>query len=163
MFLLSFGMFLLLLYFLWTFRPGIRARAFCIRITGQNMWTKRRDIIDQNEHLLSNMETWECHQMKIIKGKWFILMPFLTFVTPLLVWKMAVWVSVAWSWPNIIAVCFRHKAFLKSDSAVALRRNLSIIPCLTLVSFINVYDEYFCYWCGSLHFHRMFAWDNAPI
>ena len=61
------------------------------RIVPLDFWTKRtnktevldmkRDIIEQNKHLLSNMETWECHQMKIIKGKWFILMLFLTFVT----------------------------------------------------------------------------------
>jgi hypothetical protein len=57
-------------------------------------------------------ETWECHQMKIIKGKWLMLMLFLTFVTPLLGWKMAVWFSVARRWPNIIAWCaFSVKLF----------------------------------------------------
>ena len=45
-----------------------------LRITGHNVRTKRfllikRDIIEQNKHFLSNMESWECHQMKIIKGK----------------------------------------------------------------------------------------------
>ena len=39
---------------------------------------------------------------------------------------------------------FPGKAFLKSDTAVALRRSVSIIPCIIVVSFINVYYEYFC-------------------
>ena len=41
-------------------------------------------------------------------------------------------------------VCFFSKAFLKSDTAVALRRSGSKIPCITVVSFKNVYYEYFC-------------------
>jgi hypothetical protein len=41
-------------------------------------------------------------------------------------------------------VCVFRKAFLKSDTAVALRRIGSKIPCITLVSLINVYYEYFC-------------------
>jgi hypothetical protein len=41
-------------------------------------------------------------------------------------------------------VCFFGKAFLKSDTAVALRRSVSIIPCIIVVPFINVYYEYFC-------------------
>ena len=32
----------------------------------------------------------------------------------------------------------------KSDTAVALKRSISLILCITLVSYINVYDEYFC-------------------
>ena len=31
----------------------------------------------------------------------------------------------------------------KSDTAVALRRGISIFPCLTIV-FIDIYNEYFC-------------------
>ena len=34
--------------------------------------------------------------------------------------------------------------YFKSDTAVALRRSISIILCIILVSFIKVYDEYFC-------------------
>ena len=41
-------------------------------------------------------------------------------------------------------VCFCRKAFLKSDTAAGLTRSVSLILCITLVSFINVYDEYFC-------------------
>ena len=41
-------------------------------------------------------------------------------------------------------VCFFRKVVLKSDTAVALRRSLSLILWITLVSFINVYYEYFC-------------------
>ena len=36
------------------------------------------------------------------------------------------------------------KVFFKSDTAVALRRGISIILCITLVSYIKVYDDYFC-------------------
>ena len=46
---------------------------------------------------------------------------------------------------QIIAWCaFSVKIFLKSDTAVALRRSLSKVPCIIVVSFINVYYEYFC-------------------
>ena len=41
-------------------------------------------------------------------------------------------------------VCFFGKAFLKSDTAVALRRNGSKMLCITLVAFSNVYYKYFC-------------------
>ena len=36
------------------------------------------------------------------------------------------------------------KVFFKSDTAVALRRSISLILCITLVSYIKVYDDYFC-------------------
>ena len=41
-------------------------------------------------------------------------------------------------------VCFFGKAFLKSDTAVALRRSVDEVPCIVVESFINVYYEYFC-------------------
>ena len=41
-------------------------------------------------------------------------------------------------------VCFFGKAFFKSVTAMALRRSVSIISCIIVVSFINVYYEYFC-------------------
>ena len=44
---------------------------------------------------------------------------------------------------QIIALCFFSKAFLKSDTAVALRRSISKMPCIMLVSFRNFYYEYF--------------------
>ena len=40
-------------------------------------------------------------------------------------------------------VCFFRKDFKKSDTAVALRRGISIFPYLTIV-FIDIYNEYFC-------------------
>ena len=49
-----------------------------------------KDFVEQNYHLLCSWEPWDCKQRKIFKGKWFILSLFLTFVTPLLVWKMFV-------------------------------------------------------------------------
>ena len=66
-------------------------------------------------------------------------------------------------------VCFRRKAVLKSDTAVALRRILSVFVCLTLVSFINVYDEYFCnlMWLSALSpnvcLRQCIYEHNAPI
>ena len=50
-------------------------------------------------------------------------------------------------------VCFFRKVFLKSDTAVALRR--SKVPCIIVVSFINVYDEYFCklMWLSAKSLH----------
>ena len=119
------------------------------------------DFIEQNKHLLWNWDSWECIPIKIIKGKWIFIKLFLIFLTPILLWKMAECFAVTWHRPNNRKVCFRRKAFKKSDTALALRRGLSIFPCITLVSFINVYDEYFCIWCGSPHSHRMFVWDNA--
>ena len=41
-------------------------------------------------------------------------------------------------------VCFFRKVFFKSDPAVALRISISKVPCIIVVSFINVYYEYFC-------------------
>ena len=41
-------------------------------------------------------------------------------------------------------VCFFCKVFLKSHTAVALSRSISLILWITLVSYIKVYDEYFC-------------------
>ena len=48
-----------------------------------------------------------------------------------------------------------YKAFLKSDTAVALRRSLSKVPCITVVSFINVYHDLL-----SLQNPRMFWKQN---
>ena len=44
---------------------------------------------------------------------------------------------------------------LKSDTAVALRRRLSKVPCIIVVSFINVYYEYFCQfmWLSAKSLH----------
>ena len=50
-----------------------------------------------------------------------------------------------WSLSAVLRLlCFFGKAFLKSDKAVALRRSISIILCIILVSLIKVYYEYFC-------------------
>ena len=61
-------------------------------------------------------------------------------------WRIPVWVVlVSERRTQIIAWCaFSVKFFKKSDTAVALRRSVSIILCIIVVSFINVYYEYFC-------------------
>ena len=41
-------------------------------------------------------------------------------------------------------VCFFRKVFLKSDTAVDLRRSLSKVPRIIVVSIINIYYAYFC-------------------
>jgi hypothetical protein len=41
-------------------------------------------------------------------------------------------------------MCFLRKVILKSDKAVASRSSLFIILSITVVNFINIYDEYFC-------------------
>jgi hypothetical protein len=93
-------------------------------------------IIERNKHLLFNMETWECHQM--IRGKWLILKSlFLTFVTPLLGWKMALWFSVARGWPNNWLVCFHRKAYLKQDNMAGFTTSLSLKWCIILVCLRN--------------------------
>ena len=46
--------------------------------------------------------------------------------------------------------------FLKSDTAVALRRSVSIFPCLTIVFSSTFIISISVKWCGSLQYHRMF-------
>jgi hypothetical protein len=84
------------------------------------------DFIEQNKHLLWNWDSWECIPMKI-KGKWIFITLFLTFVDSTTC-RVSVWlVLVAERCTQIIAWCaFAGKAFLKSDTAVALRRSLSL-------------------------------------
>uniref|UniRef100_A0A674CJC7 Dipeptidyl-peptidase 4 n=1 Tax=Salmo trutta TaxID=8032 RepID=A0A674CJC7_SALTR len=63
-------------------------------------------------------------------------------------------------------MCFRCKAILKSNTAVALRRSVSIILSITVVKFINVYDEYFCKlmcsFTGSF-WRQTFSQHHAPM
>ena len=100
------------------------------------------DFIEQNKHLLWNWDSWECILMKIINGKLIFIMLFHTSVDST-TWRVSVWfVLVSAQYSDYCMVCFFRKAFFAT--AVALRRGLSIIPCITLVSFINVYYEYLC-------------------
>ena len=96
-----------------------------------------------NKHLLWNWVSWECFQMKIIKGKLIFIMLFLTSfdsnMADICMARFVVWALSS----DYCMVCFFGKAFLKSDTAVALRRSVSIIPCIIVVYFINVYYEYF--------------------
>jgi hypothetical protein len=96
--------------------------------------------MEQISHLLSNWNSWECLLMKIIKGKWIFMVLFLTLLTPK--WRTFLWLF--WVLSAVLRLCFFRKVFLKSDTAVALRRSLSLILWITLASFINVYYEYFC-------------------
>ena len=60
-------------------------------------------------------------------------------------WRVSVWLVFASEHcTQIIAWCaFSVKFKKKSNTAVALRRSGSKIPCIPLVSFSNVYYEYF--------------------
>ena len=89
------------------------------------------DFIEQIKHLLWNWDSWECILMKIIKGKCIFLMLFLTLLTPQ-------HGGYLYGLLCCLSVCFLGKAFLKSDTAVALWRSLSKVPCIIVVSFINV-------------------------
>jgi hypothetical protein len=52
---------------------------------------------------------------------------------------------VVWTlYSDLCMVCFFHNVFLISDTAVALRRSICLILCITLVAYIKVYDDYFC-------------------
>ena len=57
-------------------------------------------------------------------------------------------------------VCFFRKAFLKSDTVVALRRRISLIPFITVVFSSTFMMSISVNWCSSLHFHRMFWRQN---
>ena len=53
-------------------------------------------------------------------------------------------------------VCFFRKVILKSDTAVALRRSISLIPCIIVVFSSTFIMSISVNWRGSLHNHRMF-------
>ena len=57
-------------------------------------------------------------------------------------WRIFLWLD--WPLSADLRICFFRKVFKKSDTAGALRRSLTLILWITLVSFINVYYEYFC-------------------
>ena len=54
------------------------------------------------------------------------------------------WFGLWTPYSDYCMVCFFCKVILKSDTAVALRRSLSKVPCVIVVSIINFYFEYFC-------------------
>ena len=102
---------------------------------GHKLWY----FMEQISHLLSNWDSWECLLMKIIKGKWIFMVLLLTLLFPK--WRTFLW--LLWVLRAVLRLCFFRKVFLKSDTAVALRRRLSLILWITLVSFINVYMSIF--------------------
>ena len=104
---------------------GIHLYAFWTRETGGLLcqarnwnllfWDIKKDFIEQKDTLLCSWDPCDCNQMKIFIGKWFILSLCLTFSA----WLENVCnalVCGALSSDNHM-VCFRRKAFLKSDKA----------------------------------------------
>ena len=99
---------------------------------GHKWW----NFMEQISHLLLNWDSWECLLMKIIKGKWIFMVLFLTLLIP----KWRLFHRLFWVLSVVLRLCFFRKVFLKSDTAVALRRSLSLFLWITLVYFINVYE-----------------------
>ena len=58
---------------------------------------------------------------------------------------------LVWALSAVLRLCFSRKVSLKSDTAVALRRGVSKVPCITL----NIYNEYFCefMWLSAITLH----------
>ena len=127
------------------FLSGRSARASWRWITGLNTLTTS-GYLDKNDGTLWNKSVIYCQTgipgsaFCIIKGKWIFMVLFLTLLTPK--WQIFLWLF--WVLSAVLRLCFFRKVFLKSDTAVALRRSPSLILWITLVSFINVYYEYFC-------------------
>ena len=104
-------------------------------------------MMDITKHFL--WESWECIPTRISKGKWRFIMLFMTFVD-CIVWR--IYACLDWALSADSDYCmvsffryfFKYFFYLKSDTAVALRRSGSKIPCITVVSFNNDYYEYSC-------------------
>ena len=139
----------------------------CLRLMKMDYWAEHANnkwlfghkwwnFMELISHLLSNWDSWECILMKIIKGKWIFMVLFLTLLTPK--WRILLWIF--WFLSAVLRLCFFRKVFLKSDTAVAL--SLSLILSLTVVSFINVYYEYFCKITGCFGIKTLLH-INAPM
>ena len=74
-------------------------------------WDKKKDFIQQKDHFLCNRDPCDCNQMKIFKGKGFILSLFLTFAMPLLGWKMFLMLLCAGHCQIIARCAFAVKPF----------------------------------------------------
>ena len=77
----------------------------------------KKDIIEQKDHLWCIWDPLECQQKKIIKGKAFIITQ-----PAWLKYVFHAFVCGALSSDNGM-VCFRRKAFLKSDTAAGLTKS----------------------------------------
>ena len=127
----------------------------CSRLMNLDLWTKHAnkrevfghkiDFIEQNKHLLQDWDSWECILMKS-KGKWIFIMLFLTSVDSNMADISLACLSL---YSDYCMVCFFGKAFLKSDTAVALRRTLSKVPSITLVFSSTFIMSISVNWCGS--------------
>ena len=106
------------------------------------------NFIEQIKHSLWNWDSWECILMKIIKGKLIFIMLFLTNVDSKIV-------DICLAWAPYSDYAFSVKVFFKSDTAVALRRSVSKVPYIIVVSIINGYYAYFCelMWLSAKSLH----------
>ena len=77
----------------------------------------------------------------ISSKKWIFIMLFLTLLTAQYGGYIFGWFG-RWAPYSDCMVCFFRKASLKSDTAVALRRSVSKVPCKTLV-----FSSTFMYFC----------------
>ena len=89
--------------------------------------------------------------MKIIKGKLIFRMLFMNNVDyP--TWRIFLW--LIWALSAVLRLCFFRKVFLKSDTAVALRRSVSKVSCIIVVfssTFIMSISMNSCGSAKSLH------------
>jgi hypothetical protein len=82
----------------------------------------KKDFIEQIDHLLYNWDPLDCKKMKIFELKWFILTLFLSWDTCAgYEFMLMQEVGEALSSDNQM-LCFRRKAYCKSDKAVRLPR-----------------------------------------
>ena len=152
-----------------TFRVFVWTK--CSRLMKMDYWAEHANnkwlfghkwwnFMEQISHLLSNWDSWDCLLMKIIKGKWvrIFMVLFLTLLIPK--WRIFFWLF--WVLSAVLRLCFFRKVKKKSDTVVALRRSLSLILWITLVSFINVYYEYFCKITGCFGIKTLLH-INAPM
>ena len=100
---------------------------------GHKWW----NFMEQISHLLLNWDSWECLLMKI-KGKWIFIVVFLTLLIPK--WRIFLWLW--WGLSADLRLWFFRNLKKKYDTAVALRRSVSLILWITLV-YLSMF-EYFC-------------------
>ena len=131
------------------------------------------DILDIYRRNYSNKRTicdvygtyFKCQQKKLVKGKTLTIFLFLRFVSRLQGWNMLLALCLLMevlSSDNSI-VCFRQKAFLKSDMLAGFTTRVALIWYLACVISrkFDFYSNFFEF--GALHFHWLLARLDASV
>ena len=121
------------------------------------MWT---ELIQQKDHLWCLWDILECHQKKLVKGKAWFIFYFCVLCSACRVEILFLSLfTVVLSSDNSF-ICFRRKAFLKSDMLAGFTTSVALIWYLTCViswkfDFYSILFE-----SGALHFPWQLAkWD----